>query len=65
MNASTMFYTKVGDYRTLHLWRKEKGKKDEEVRLIDTEDLTGKVFYMIEEQQDIDIQRNRRTRTIL
>ena len=65
MNASTMFYTKVGDYRTLHLWRKEEGKKDEEVRLIDTEDLTGKVFYMIEEQQDIDIQRNRRTRTIL
>ena len=56
MNASTMFYTKLGDYRTLHLWRKEEGKKDEEVRLIDTEDLTGKVFYMIEEQQDIDIQ---------
>ena len=56
MNARMKFYTIVGVYRMLHLWREEKGKEDEEVRAIHTEDLTCKSFFIIEAQQDIDIQ---------
>ena len=56
MNKSMKFYTKVGVWRSLHLWREEDGKEDEDIRLIDTEDLTDKIFCIIEEPEEIDIQ---------
>lgn len=55
MNKKMKFYTKIGMYRDLHLWREEEGKEDEEIRVIGTEDLTNNIFYVIEKETiDID-----------
>ncbi len=44
------FYTIVGDFIQLHLYRVEKGRKDVDVRTIDTNDLLNHDFYIEEKK---------------
>ncbi len=50
-NEKVKFYTIVGQYRQLHLWRNDDGKI-EDIRNIDTEDLLENDFY-VEKSEDI------------
>lgn len=48
------FYTKVGEFRQLHIWREEKGKEDKMLeRVLDTEDLTNSTFVIYEKRKNI------------
>ena len=42
------FYTIIGNFTSLHLYRREKGKKDVDVRTVDTSDLLNDDFYIEE-----------------
>ena len=42
------FYTIIGSFIQLHLYRKEQGKQDTNVRTIDTNDLLNHDFYIEE-----------------
>jgi len=55
-SQSMKFYTLYGVYRQLHMFREIDGK-EEDIRVVDTEDLLTKKFVIIEEQQEIDIQK--------
>lgn len=47
------FYTIVGEFRQLHIWREEEGKEDVMLdRVLDTEDLTNNRFIIYEKKED-------------
>ena len=53
------FYIRTDIYRQWRLWREDKKriKKDEEVRILDTEDLLNNSFVLLEEiDEEIDIE---------
>ena len=56
LNSPYKFYTIVGGFRALQIWREEEGKEDILInRVIDTEDLINSKF-IITEQEDISLE---------
>lgn len=53
------FYTKVGEFRQLHIWREEEGKEDELLeRVLDTEDLTNNTFVIYEKEEEYSLSKS-------
>lgn len=53
------FYTKVGEFRQLHIWREEKGKEDKMLeRVLDTEDLTNSTFVIYEKEEEYSLSKS-------
>lgn len=52
INTNYKFYTIIGGFRALQIWREEEGKEDVLInRVIDTEDLLNSTFYITEEDR--------------
>jgi hypothetical protein len=53
------FYTIVGEFKQLHIWREEKGKEDVMLdRVLDTEDLTNSAFVIYEKEEEYSLNKS-------